>query len=100
MPFGKRLLTSAVERESKQSCVIFSFYFMSLAATVNDGCGSLVFFFMLCIILIIFMSIGILPLHMYLYFTFVTLSSLKRENLLQKYKYFLEYVSNLSIFCM
>ena len=58
MPFGKRLLTSAVERESKQSCVIFSFYFMSLAATVNDGCGSLVFFFMLCIILIIYISIG------------------------------------------
>ena len=44
MPFGKRLLTSAVEGESKQSCVIFSFYFMPLAATKHDGCGSLVFF--------------------------------------------------------
>ena len=100
MPFGKHLLTSAVEGESKQSCVIFSFYFMSLAATVNDGCGSLVFFFMLCIILIIFMSIGILPLHMYLYFTFIALSSLERANLLQKYKYFLEYVSVFIIFCL
>ena len=44
MPFGKRLLTSAVEGEFKQSCVIFSFYFMSSAATIHDGCGSLVHF--------------------------------------------------------
>ena len=75
MPFGKRLLTSAVEGEFKQSCVIFAFYFMSFAATVLDSCDCFVIFFMLCIILSIYMSIGILPLHMYLYFTFISLSS-------------------------
>ena len=41
MPFGKRRLASAVEGESKQSCVIFAFYFMSVAAAVHDGRGSL-----------------------------------------------------------
>ena len=50
MPFGKCLLTSAVEGEFKQSCVIFAFYFMSFAATKHDGCGSLVAFFIMCII--------------------------------------------------
>ena len=53
MPFGKRLLTSAVEGESKQSCVIFPFYFMSLAATTHDSCGSLANTIILCIILIV-----------------------------------------------
>ena len=50
MPFGKRVLTSAVEGEFKQSCVIFAFYFMSFAATIPDGCRSLVVFFIMCII--------------------------------------------------
>lgn len=36
MPFGKRLLSLAVEGEFKQSCVIFSFYFMSVVATKLD----------------------------------------------------------------
>ena len=56
MPVGKRVLASAVEGEFKQSCVIFSFYFMSLAATIYDGCGSLVNLLLSCITLIVFMS--------------------------------------------
>ena len=50
MPFGKRVFTSAVEGEFKQSCVIFAFYFMSFAATIPDGCRSFVAFFIMCII--------------------------------------------------
>ena len=56
MPFGKHLLTSAVESEFKQSCVIFAFYFMSFAATIHDGCRSFVAFFIMCIIWIVFMG--------------------------------------------
>ncbi len=58
MPFGKRLLTSAVEGEFKQSCVIFPFYFMSLAATAHDGCESLAVPFLLCITLIVYISLS------------------------------------------
>ena len=50
MPFGKRVFTSAVEDEFKQSCVIFAFYFMSFATTIPDGCRSFVGFFIMCII--------------------------------------------------
>ena len=56
MPFGKRVFTSAVEGEFKQSCVIFAFYFMSFAATIPDGCRSFVAFFIMCIIWIVFMG--------------------------------------------
>ena len=73
MPFGKRVFTSAVEGEFKQSCVIFAFYFMSFAATIPDGCRSLVVFFhnvhhLNCIYGVLF---GTQPMHMT--FTFIAL---------------------------
>ena len=60
---------------------------MSSATTIHDGCGDIVNL-LLCIILIVYMNEyqTLLPLHMYLYFTFVTLSSYKRANSLQKYE--------------
>lgn len=42
MPFGKRWLTLAVEGESKQSCVIFAVYFMSLHITIGGDSKSIV----------------------------------------------------------
>ena len=41
-----------------------------------------------------------LPLHMYLYLTFVAHSYGKRYNLMQKYEKLLDYVSDFIIFCM
>ena len=41
-----------------------------------------------------------LPLHMYLYLTFVAHSYGKRYNLMQKYEKMLDYVSDFIIFCM
>ncbi len=67
MPFGKRLPALAAESESKQSCVIFSFYFMSLAtAMLHDGRGVFANSSFLCIILITFMNITHRrPAHVY-----------------------------------
>ena len=73
---------------------------MSSAATIHDGCGSLVHLLMLCIILIVICVLGMQPLHMYLYLTFVAHSYGKRYNLMQKYEKLLDYVSNFIIFCM
>ena len=42
MPFGKRWLTLAVEGESKQSCVIFAVYFMSLHIAIGGDSKSIV----------------------------------------------------------
>lgn len=42
MPFGKRWLTLAVEGESKQSCVIFAVYFMSLHIVIGGDSKSIV----------------------------------------------------------
>ena len=44
---------------------------MSSAATIHDGCGSLVNLLLLRIILIVLWVLGMQPLHMYLYLTFV-----------------------------
>ena len=58
--------------------------YMSFAATIHDGCGSFVAFFIMCIIRIVygFLS-GTQPMHMT--FTFVTLFFMKSLILLQKY---------------
>ena len=54
---------------------------MSSAATIHDGCGSLVHLLMLCIILIVICVLGMQPLHMYLYLTFVAHSYGKRAKM-------------------
>lgn len=51
---------------------------MSSAATIHDGCGSLVNLLLLRIILIVLWVLGMQPLHMYLYLTFVAHSYGKR----------------------
>ena len=73
---------------------------MSSAATIHDGCGSLVNLLLLRIILIVLWVLGMQPLHMYLYLTFVVHSYGKRYNLMQKYEKLLDYVSDFIIFCM
>ena len=52
MPFGRHLPALAVEGESKQSCVIFSFYFMSVASTADGGRNNLVNLYLTSIIII------------------------------------------------
>lgn len=74
---------------------------MSSATTIHDGCESLVNLLLLCIILIVFMSIRHYCLCTCIFiFTFVTLSSYKRANSLQKYEKELDYMSDFIIFCM
>lgn len=100
MPFGKRWLTPAVESESKQSCVIFSFYFMSFVATTHGGCVSLVSSYLLCIIVSLYLSTGIAALHMSYYFTNVTFTSYESTIMVQIYRKSLNFVSNFIIFCL
>ena len=99
MPFGKRLLTSAVEGESKQSCVIFSFYFMPLAATKHDGCGSLVFFRIVHHLNHIYKYWHTASAHVSLFYIHRPFFLGKGE-LIAKIQIFLEYVSVFIIFCI
>lgn len=77
MPLGKRLLTSDAKGESKQSCVILSFYFMSLAATIHDGRVSPIHSCLLCITVFSYLGTSITATHMYNNIAFVSLSLAK-----------------------
>ncbi len=104
MPFGKRLLTSAVKGESKQSCVIFPFYFMSsLAATVHNGCESLFGPFFMRITLIVYISVLADRLfrptsaHFYIHCLFLTGLT---QFYAQRYKKISNHTADFFIFCM
>lgn len=73
---------------------------MSSATTIHDGCGDIVNLLLSCIILIVYENQTLLPLHMYLYFTFVTLFLLRKGEFVAKYENWLEYVSDFIIFCL
>ena len=57
---------------------------MSSATTIHDGCGDIVNLLLSCIILIVYENQTLLPLHMYLYFTFVTLFLLRKGEFFAK----------------
>lgn len=57
---------------------------MSSATTIHDGCGDIVNLLLSCIILIVYENQTLLPLHMYLYFTFVTLFLLRKDEFFAK----------------
>ncbi len=71
---------------------------MSSAATIHDGCESLVNSSLLCIIVSLYLSTGIAALHVYYYFTNVTLSSDETVIMVQIYGLTLNFVSNFIIF--